>query len=120
MSLDAAIVAAVVEALQTPEARDALRRAVERPAAKEPEDDDRAYTVAQVAELSGYTPATILERISARDLLAYKAKGCREWRIRRPDYRAWLINRTDGDEKPGGEMDPDEVAMKMLSTGRMT
>jgi len=113
MSLDAAILTAVVEALHSPEAREALRHALEG-LGGEPQDDDRAYTVAEVAELSGYGTAAILERISSCDLPAHKPKGCREWRIRRQDYRAWLTNCGDDVDEEPGELDPDEVARKML------
>jgi len=112
MSLDVAIQAALVRALESAETRDALRRALEPLRSVSTEPDDQAYTVAEVARLSGYTTDTILERISTRDLPAYKPKGCREWRIRREDYRAWLAG---GDVAGQEQNDPDEVARQMLA-----
>jgi excisionase family DNA binding protein len=114
MSLEEAIKAAVVEALKSVEAREALRQtaAVQTSVRAGPEVDDKAYTVAEVAELSGYKPKAILERIDAGDLVATKPIGCREWRIRRADYRTWLA---------GGEhesRDPDDVVRSMLAGGR--
>lgn len=112
MSVDEAIRAAVVDALNSPEGRAALRRALDetRPAA-EP-DADRAYSVAEVAELSGYAVETILGHIASGALQATKPKGCREWRVRRADYRAWLEG---GEPEEADSLDPDEVARKMLA-----
>jgi hypothetical protein len=117
MTLEAAIQAAVVEALQSPEALEALRRALElaRPAAAEPvtgDDVDRAYTVAHVAELSGYAADTIVGHITGGNLRAYKPRGCREWRVRRVDYLAWLAGGSD--EDAGEDKDPETVARMML------
>jgi len=113
MSLDAAIQTALVRALASPETRDALRRALEPLRTAHSEPDDQAYTVADAARLSGYATDTILERISSRDLAAYKPKGCREWRIRRQDFRAWLVGGGVGAE--ADHLDPDEVAREMLA-----
>jgi excisionase family DNA binding protein len=122
MNLEVAIRAAVVEALQSPEALEALRQglALARPAA-EPAiegDADRAYTVGRVAELSGYTPETIVGHITGGNLRAYKPKGCREWRVRREDYRAWLTDSKDGEDPEA--RDPNEVARRMLAGRALT
>jgi excisionase family DNA binding protein len=116
MNFEAAIRAVVVEALQSPEALEALRRglALARPAAEPATggEVDRAYTVAQVAELSGYAPDTIVGHITGGNLRAYKPKGCREWRVRGEDYRAWLTDSKDGEDPE--VRDPNEVARRML------
>jgi len=117
MSVEEAIREAVVEALRSHAGQEALRRALEQVHVHGEvihHDDDQAYTVAQVAALSGYAADTILERISDRDLTAYKPTGCREWRIRRQDYRAWLTGRDQGDDVDL-DLDPEAVARKMLS-----
>jgi len=112
MSLDAAIQTALVRALESPETREALRRALEPLRTVQGEPDDQSYTVGEAARLSGYTTDTILERISSHDLAAYKPKGCREWRIRRQDFRAWLAG---GDVTGREQIDPGEVARQMLA-----
>jgi hypothetical protein len=110
MSMETAVREALVAALNSPEGQGALRRALGE--ARSTAGEDQTYAVAKVAELSGYTPETILQRIIDGDLAAHKPKGCREWRIRRVDYLSWLTN---GNGKQENDLDPDEVAKKMLS-----
>ena len=112
MSLDTAIHQALLAALNSPEGQKALRRALEQDGGTHG-GDDQTYTVAQVAELGGYSPETIVGHIISRNLLAYKPRGCREWRIRREDFRAWLCG---GDEQvEQEEHDPEVVAKAMLA-----
>jgi excisionase family DNA binding protein len=111
VSVDAAIREALVAALGSPEGQAAIRRAVvgERPSTS---GDDRAYSVAQVAERSGFSTETILQHIADGNLRGTKPRGCREWRVRAEDFRAWLDG---GDEHVDEQKDPEAVALAMLA-----
>jgi excisionase family DNA binding protein len=113
MNLDVALQEALLAALNSPEGQRALRRAIGQSQAPTTADD-QAYTVAQVAQLSGFTHDTVVGHITSGNLRAYKPTGCREWRIRRADFRAWL---TGAGENPVEQLDPDQVAQKMLARG---
>jgi len=109
MSLDVAMQEALLAALNSPEGQRALRRAIGQ-AEAHAGADDQAYTVSEVAKLSGFTKDTIAGHIAGGNLRAYKPRGAREWRIRRADFHAWL---TDAGER-SDSLDPDQVAEEML------
>ncbi len=79
-------------------------------------DDDRALTVTEAAQFARYTPETLMERIRAGDLAAYKPKGSREWRVRLGDLRRWLweSGRDIGATLSEGREDKEARARKAL------
>lgn len=86
MSLEEAI-EAIVEAKTKP----LLERIEQLEAACRAPSDDDLLTMAEACELASMSEKTITARIQSGDLVAFKPKGSREYRIRRADLRAWLL-----------------------------
>ncbi len=117
-TLDAALRAAIVAALQSPEGQAAIRAAVAEavpapaPPIELPLDPNEEISLSEASRLSGYSVETLRRWIKENTLPA--RKGAKEWRVRRGDLNA-TVGKPSG---PASLVDIREEVRKIRAGGR--
>jgi hypothetical protein len=92
MSLDAALQAALVAALRSPEGQAALRQAIALPVV--PALAGARVKVRRAAELADCCPDTVRKAIKEKQLKATKPQGSREWLVDVLELQRWMGERS--------------------------